>query len=65
MFGTCSECGTMLECLDDTGEANYLCKECNEQFIYCFTQCETPCRSKEEQKRYYDKWKPNWDIELQ
>ena len=54
----CEECGTKLPCIQNNG----LCKECDEQFFYCYFECKNPCRSKEEQKQYYDKWKPGWEI---
>ena len=57
MFEKCKECGTTLPCIG----LNDLCKECDEQFIYCFTKCENICRRKNEQKEFYDKWKPGWD----
>ena len=48
----CEECGTLLPCINKYG----FCKECDEQFLYCY-----PCRTKEEQKQKFDKWKLDWD----
>ena len=58
----CEECGTDLNCIDN----NDLCKECDEQYIYCYTKCKNPCRIKEEQEKYFTKWSPSWkdDIKL-
>jgi predicted amidophosphoribosyltransferase len=52
----CEECGTDLDCIGN----NDLCKECDGQYQYCYSQCEFPCRRKEEQERYFTKWKPDW-----
>ena len=53
----CEECGTDLPCV----KSNHgLCRECDEQFNYCYSKCKNPCRNKKEQERYYDRWKPEW-----
>ena len=57
----CSECGTPLPCL----ATNDLCRECDEQFIFCFTSCTIPCRGKCEQKQIFDRVKPGWDADLE
>jgi len=54
----CEECGTNLPCVVKS-KAN-ICCECDEQFDYCYNKCKNPCRSKEEQERLWDKWKPEW-----
>lgn len=43
----CKECGSVLPCINK----NEICKECDEQFQYCFNKCKFPCRDKEEQKK--------------
>lgn len=53
----CKECGSVLLCINKNG----LCKECDEQFQYCFNKCKFPCRDKEEQKRMFAILKPNWN----
>lgn len=52
----CKECGTVLPCVNKHG----ICKECDEQLIFCFTECKTPCRGKEEQQIKYEKWQPGF-----
>lgn len=54
----CSECGTPLPCVDSCTD---LCRECNDEFRFCYNACPNPCRSKEEQKRIFDRVKPGWD----
>lgn len=56
----CKECGTNLPCV--VLSKVHLCKECNEQFDYCYNECKNPCRTKEEQERIWDKLKPEWRI---
>lgn len=51
----CSECG-----FDNPCVINDTCKECNEQYKYCYNECKFPCRSKEEQEKYFTKWNPDW-----
>lgn len=53
----CEECGVSFPCVSTS---NGLCKECDEQFNYCHDKCKNPCRKKEEQERYFDKWKSDW-----
>lgn len=53
----CKECGTVLPCVNNRG----ICKECDEQFQFCFKKCKNPCRDKEEQKNMFDKLKEGWD----
>lgn len=53
----CEECGVNFSCVSIS---NGLCKECDEQFNYCYDKCKNPCRKKEEQERYFDKWKSDW-----
>ena len=54
----CEECGTEVPCTWKTG----ICKECDEQFLYCYFKCKKPCRTKEEQKELFDKRKFGWDF---
>ena len=53
----CEECGTTLPCVN---VGNNLCKECDEQYTYCYTKCKNPCRNKKEQERIFDRVKPEW-----
>ncbi len=55
----CKECGALLPCVKQN--TVQLCKECDDQFKYCFYKCKFPCRSKEEQKNMYDRLNPGWD----
>lgn len=57
----CKECGSLLPCVKSKIR---ICKECDEQFVYCFCKCKNPCRDKQEQKNMYDRIKPGWDDEL-
>ena len=54
----CKECGSDLPCVASSSIG--ICRECDEQFDYCYNQCKTPCRTKDEQERLWDKWKPEW-----
>lgn len=54
----CEECGTRLPCVDSCTE---LCRECNEELSYCYNACPNPCRTKDEQRRIFDKIKPGWN----
>lgn len=55
----CKECGSLLPCVGSN--ANGICKECDEQFRYCYNKCKTPCRSKEEQKRMFNIINASWN----
>lgn len=55
----CEECEILLPCVGMNGIDK--CKECDEQFKYCYYECENPCRTKKEQKLIFDKVKPGWD----
>lgn len=52
----CQECGTDLGCIGNNG----ICKECDEQYQYCYNECKNPCRRKDEQEKYFTKWKSDW-----
>lgn len=53
----CKECGAWLPCINEQG----VCKECNEQFQYCFSKCKYPCRDKNEQKQIFGRIKEGWE----
>lgn len=53
----CKECGTALPCITQNG----LCKECDQQFAYCYYKCKYPCRDREEQKEIFDRVNKGWD----
>lgn len=53
----CEECGTTLPCVNTQ---NHLCKECDEQYEFCYLKCKNPCRRKDEQERMLDRIKPEW-----
>jgi hypothetical protein len=57
----CKECGLENPCVN---EVNDLCKECDENFIYCYTQCKYPCRTKEEQEKLFGRINPDWNVSL-
>ena len=54
----CAECGSNLPCVAKSKV--HLCKECDEQFAYCYNECKNPCCPKREQERLWDQWKPEW-----
>lgn len=56
----CKECGAVLPCVN----SERICKECDEQFQYCYDKCKAPCREKAEQKRMFDRVKKGWNADL-